>query len=80
MEELVKEPKFLGQGSLTNSSGFLRSIVMSENQCFDLLKIARQRFIIPRPYLPVFSSKQREDRIVFCFDKCFFQNGKNSRF
>jgi hypothetical protein len=31
MEELVKEPQLWGLGSLTNSFGFLRFIIMSEN-------------------------------------------------
>jgi hypothetical protein len=44
MEELVKEPKLWGLGSLTNNSfGFLRStVMMSENQSIDFLKIAGQ--------------------------------------
>jgi len=55
MEELIKEPKFLGQGSLTNSFGFLRFAVMSENQSFDFLKIVSHGSLIPKPYLSVLS-------------------------
>ncbi len=47
IEELVKEPKLWGLGSSTNSFGFLRSIVMNENQSFDFLKIAGHGSIIP---------------------------------
>jgi hypothetical protein len=72
MEELVKEPKLWGLGLLTNSFGFLRFTIMSENQSFDFLKIASHGSIIPRPYLPIFSSKKTEDRTMFCFSKCFF--------
>jgi hypothetical protein len=62
MEELVKE-----LGFLTNSFGFLRSIVMNENWSFDFLKIVGHGSIIPRPYLPIFSSKKREDRTNVLF-------------
>jgi hypothetical protein len=72
MEELVKEPKLWGLGSLTNSFGFLRSIVTNENQSFDFLKIAGHGSIIRRPYLLVLSLRKREDKTVFCFGKCFF--------
>jgi hypothetical protein len=68
----VKEPKLWGLGFLTNSFGFLRSIIMSENQSFEFLKISSHGSIIPRPYLQVFSTKKEEDRMVFCFGKCFF--------
>jgi hypothetical protein len=67
MEELIKEPKLLGQGSLTNSFGFLRPTVMSEIQSFDFLKIVSHGSIIPKPYLSVLSFKRREDRTLFCF-------------
>jgi hypothetical protein len=77
IEELVKEPKLWGLGSLTNSFGFLKSIVMSENQSFYFLKIAGHGFIIPRPYLPILSSKIREDRTMFFFGKCFFSKWQN---
>jgi hypothetical protein len=53
MEELVKEPKLWGLGSLTNSFGFLRSIVMNEKKSFDFLKIAGHWSIICKPYLLV---------------------------
>jgi hypothetical protein len=71
MEEIVKEPKLWGLCSLTNFFGFLRFIVMNENQFFDFMKIAGHGSIIPRLYLPVLSSKKREDRTMFCFGKCF---------
>jgi hypothetical protein len=82
MEELVKEPKLWGLGFLTNSFGFLRSIVMNENWSFDFLKIVGHGSIIPRPYLPIFSSQKREDRtnVLFWQINFFFKNGKNSRF
>jgi hypothetical protein len=80
MEELVKEPKLWELGSLTNSFGFLRSTVMSENQSFDFLKIVGQGSIISRAYLLVFSSKKREDKTTFHFGKYFLQNGKKSGF
>jgi hypothetical protein len=31
MEELLKEPKLWGLGSLTNSFGFFKSTIMTEN-------------------------------------------------
>jgi hypothetical protein len=65
MEELVKEPKLWGLGSLTNSFGVLRSTIRSENQPFHFLKIVGHGSIIP--YLPVLSSKKREDRTLLCF-------------
>jgi hypothetical protein len=81
MEELVKEPKLWGLGSLTNSFGFLRFTVMNENRSFDFLKIAGHGSIIPRPYLPIFPLKKEKIEQMFCFDECIlFQNGKNSRF
>jgi hypothetical protein len=83
MEELVKESKLWGLGSLTNSFGFLRSTTMSENRSFDFLKIAGHGSIMPRPYLPIFSSKRKEDKTHVLFWQMFFfffQNGKNSRF
>ncbi len=81
MGELVKEPKLWGLGSLTNSFGFLRSTVMNENWSFDFLKIVGHGSIIPRPYLPIFSSRKREDRTnVLFWQMFFFLNGKNSRF
>jgi hypothetical protein len=68
MEELLKEPKIWGLGSLINSFGFLRFIVMNENQSSDFLKffnhgsiiskIVNHGSIIPKPYLLVLSSKK----------------------
>jgi hypothetical protein len=79
MEELVKEPKLWGLWSLTNSFGFLRFTIRSENQFFHFLKIASHGSIIH--YLPALSSKKREDETLFCFGKWFFfQKGKNSGF
>jgi len=81
MEELVKEPRLWGLGPLTNFYFFfLRSTFMNENQSFDFLKIASHGSIIPRPYLLVFSSEKKENRILFVLANVFFQNGKNSRF
>jgi hypothetical protein len=80
MEELVKEPKLWELGSLTNSFGFLRSTIMSENQSFDFLKIADQGSIILRSYLLVLSSEKKEKITTIYFGKYFFQNGKNSGF
>jgi hypothetical protein len=80
MEELVKEPKLWELGSLTNSFGFWRSTVMSENQSFDFLKIADQGSIILRSYLLVLSLEKKENRTTFYFGKYVFQNGKNSGF
>jgi len=66
MEELLKEPKLWGLGSLTNSFGFLRSTIMSENTSFHFLKIAGHGCMMPAPYLLIFSLKKREDKT-----KCF---------
>jgi hypothetical protein len=65
MEELVKEPKLWGLCSLTNSFGFLRFTIRSENQSFHILKIVGHGSIIP--YLPVLSLKKREDRTFYFF-------------
>jgi hypothetical protein len=46
---------------------------MSENQSFNFLKIAGHGSIIPRPYLPILSSKNREDRTMFCFGFFLFK-------
>ncbi len=64
----VKEPKLWGLGFFTNSFGFLRFIVMNENQSSDFLKffnhgsiiskIVNHGSIIPKPYLLVLSSKK----------------------
>ncbi len=65
MEELLKEPKLWGLGSLTNSFGFFRSTIMIENWSFDFLKIAGHGSMMPRPYLPIFSSKRRIKNLCY---------------
>jgi hypothetical protein len=52
---------------------------MNENQSFDFLKIVGHGYIIPRPYLPILSSKKREDRTVFCLGKCFFSKWQKNQ-
>jgi hypothetical protein len=77
MEELLKEPKLWGLGSLTNSFGFFRST----NRSFDFLKIVGHGSILPRPYLPMFSSKRREDKTnVFFWQMFFFSLPKWQKF
>jgi len=72
MEQLVKQPKLWGLGSFTNSFDILRSTIMSENRSFRFLKIARRGSLMPRPYLPIFSSKTREDKTNVLFWRMFF--------
>jgi hypothetical protein len=75
----IKEPKIWGLGSLINSFGFLRSIVMNENQSSNFLKIVNHGSIISKPYLLVLFSKKREYRTMFCFGKCWFSKWQKIR-
>jgi len=71
MEELLKEPKLSRLGSLTNSFGFLRSTIMSENSSFHFLKIAGHGCMMPTPYLLIFSLERRKDKTNVLFWQMF---------
>jgi hypothetical protein len=68
----IKEPKLWGLGFFTKSFGFLRFIVMSENQSFDFLKIVGHGSIIPRLYLLVLFWKKKKIEQCFVLANVFF--------
>ncbi len=68
--------KLWGLHFLTNSFGFLRSIIMSKNQSFDFMKIINHGSIILGPYLSVHSLKKKKIRQCFVLANLFFKMAK----